>query len=146
MRLRLYHHGDGARVAYWEAGTGPPLALLHSGLLSHKEWEPVVEHLTDRFRIVLPDLPLHGDSEHDPRHPYTLEWLIEVMGGFTNEVLGPRPLLAGHDIGAEILLRGTLANVIKPSRLVLMGNRMHGKRPRAGMRMAWRVAAQAGAI
>ena len=27
MKLRLYHHPDGARVAYREAGTGPPLAL-----------------------------------------------------------------------------------------------------------------------
>ena len=30
MKLRLYHHPDGARIAYREAGTGPPLALLHS--------------------------------------------------------------------------------------------------------------------
>ena len=30
MRLRLYHHGDGARIAYREAGTGPGLALFHS--------------------------------------------------------------------------------------------------------------------
>ena len=41
MKLRLYHHPDGARVAYREVGTGPPLALLHSALLSHKELEPV---------------------------------------------------------------------------------------------------------
>ena len=38
MKLRLYHHPDGARVAYREAGTGPPLALLHSALFSHREW------------------------------------------------------------------------------------------------------------
>ena len=54
MRLRLYHHPDGARVAYRELGAGPPLALLHSAFLSHKEWEPAVEHLADRFRVVLP--------------------------------------------------------------------------------------------
>ena len=30
MRLRLYHHHDGARVAYREAGAGPGIALLHS--------------------------------------------------------------------------------------------------------------------
>ena len=45
MRLRLYHHSDGARVAYREVGAGPPLALVHAGLLSHREWEPVVERL-----------------------------------------------------------------------------------------------------
>ena len=50
MRLRLYHHSDGARVAYREVGAGPPLALLHAGLLSHCEWEPglgrVLSHAT----------------------------------------------------------------------------------------------------
>ena len=71
MKLRLYHHHDGARVAYREAGTGPPLALLHSKLLSHREWEPLVEELSHRFRLVLPDLPLHGDSEDRPRHSYS---------------------------------------------------------------------------
>ncbi|CAA9475927.1 MAG: hypothetical protein AVDCRST_MAG85-310, partial [uncultured Solirubrobacteraceae bacterium] len=55
MRLRLFHAPDGARVAYREAGTGPGLAILHSGLLSHREFVPVVEQLSDRFRVVLPD-------------------------------------------------------------------------------------------
>ena len=36
----------------------------------------------DRFRLVLPDLPLHGDSEDRPRHPYSPDWLAEVLAGF----------------------------------------------------------------
>ena len=88
MKLRLYHHRDGARVAYREAGTGPPLALLHSAMLSYKEWEPIVDGLADRFRVVLPDLPLHGDSEDRPRHPYTPDWFADVLAGFCHEVLG----------------------------------------------------------
>ncbi len=55
---------------------------------------PVVEELADRFRVVLPDLPLHGDSEDRPRHPYTLDWLADVMAGFAADVLGPRAALA----------------------------------------------------
>ena len=146
MRLRLYHHSDGARVAYREAGTGPPLALLHSGLLSHKEWEPAVAHLSDRFRVVLPDLPLHGDSEDRPRHPYTLDWFADVMAGFAAEVLGPRPRIAGHDAGAEILLHAVLSGQIRPDRLVLMPNRMHAEPASAPGREALRLAACAGAI
>ena len=69
LRLRLFHAADGTRVAYREAGVGPGLVLLHSAGLSHREFEPVVEHLTHRFRLILPDLPLHGDSEDRPRHP-----------------------------------------------------------------------------
>jgi pimeloyl-ACP methyl ester carboxylesterase len=146
VRLRLYHHTDGARMAYRELGAGPPLALLHSGMLSHKEWEPAVEGLADRFRVVLPDLPLHGDSEDRPRHPYTLDWFGEVLGGFSAEVLGPRPLLAGHGAGAEILLQAVLSERIQPARLVLMSNRLHAPPAKARMRAAWQLTAQLAAV
>jgi pimeloyl-ACP methyl ester carboxylesterase len=146
MRLRLYHHPDGARVAYRELGAGPPLALVHSALLSHKEWEPAVEQLADRFRVVLPDLPLHGDSENNPRHPYTLDWYAEVLAGFVAEVLGPRPLLAGHDAGAEVLMHGVLTGQIRPARLVLMPSRMHAPPAHARLRGAWRWTARGAAL
>jgi pimeloyl-ACP methyl ester carboxylesterase len=146
MRLRLYHHPDGARVAYRELGAGPPLALLHSAMLSHKEWEPAVEQLSDRFRVVLPDLPLHGDSEDRKRHPYTLDWFAEVFSSFAADVLGPRPLIGGHDAGAEILLRAIETGGLRPGRLVLMGNRMHAPPRDARLRAAWRLAATAGVV
>src|SRR4051812_20281634 len=146
MRLRLYHHRDGARVAYRKAGAGPALALLHSGLLSHQEWEPAGDPPPHRFRVVLPALPLHGDSEQRPRHPYTRDWFAEVMAGFSAEVLGPRPLLAGHDAGAEILLRAVELGWVSPARLVLMGNRLHVPPARAGTRAAIQTAARAAAV
>jgi pimeloyl-ACP methyl ester carboxylesterase len=146
MRLRLYHHPDGARMAYREVGTGPPLVLLHSELLSHKEWEPAVEGLADRFRVLLPDLPLHGDSEDRPRHPYTLDWFAEVLGGFAAEVLGPRPLIAGHGAGAEILLHAVLSERIRPARLVLMSDRLHAPPTYAHARAAWRLTTQLAAV
>jgi pimeloyl-ACP methyl ester carboxylesterase len=146
VRLRLYHHPDGARVAYREIGAGPALGLLHSGLLSHKEWEPAVEQLADRFRVVIPDLPLHGDSEARPRHPYTLDWFAEVIAGFSAEVLGAKPLLAGHDAGAEILLRAVLSDRIHPARLVLMPNRLHAPPANARTRTAWQLVTRAAIV
>jgi pimeloyl-ACP methyl ester carboxylesterase len=146
MRLRLYHHHDGARVAYRETGTGPGIALLHSIGLSHREWEPVVAPLSARFRVVLPDLPLHGDSEDRPRHPYTADWLTEVMAGFCREVVGTRPLLAGHDLGAELAVRAVITGQLEPARMVLMPNRLHRRYEHSRKRTAWRVAARAGAV
>ncbi len=146
MRLRLYHHRDGARVAYRETGTGRPLVLLHSLGLSHREWEPIVEPLQSRFRLVLPDLPLHGDSEDRPRHPYTPGWLTEVIAGFCTEVAGSRPLLGGHDLGAELALRAVITDQLKPARLILMSNRLHRREQLGGRRRAWRVACRAAAL
>ncbi len=146
MRLRLYHHRDGARVAYRETGTGPPLALFHSIGLSHREWEPIVGALEARFRVVLPDLPLHGDSEDRPRHPYTVDWMTEVIAGFCEAELGGRPLLAGHDLGAELILRATTRGLLRPARLVLLPNRLHRREEFPARRAAWRVASRTAAL
>jgi len=146
VKLRLYHHHDGARVAYRESGSGPALALLHSAGLSHMEFEPIVELLEDRFRVVLPDLPLHGDSEDRPRHPYTPDWFAEVLAGFSNEVLGPRPIIGGHGLGAEVVLRMLEREEITPSRLILLPNRLHRRATHEQLRRGWRVAVRAAAV
>lgn len=146
MRLRLYHHPDGARVAYRETGTGPPLVLLHSLGLSHREWEPIVAPLSDRFRVVLPDLPLHGDSEDRPRHAYSPEWLADVLAGFCAEAGGPRCIIAGHDLGAELALLTTGSERLTPSRLVLMPNRLHRRDEFVTRRAVWRTACRLAAL
>jgi pimeloyl-ACP methyl ester carboxylesterase len=146
MRLRLYHHPDGTRVAYRQAGTGPPLGLVHSGLLSHMEWEPSVEQLSAHFRVVLPDLPLHGDSEDSPDHPYTLDWFADVLAGFAADVLGSRPAIGGHGAGAEIVMHAAATGRIRPDRLVVMPNRLHAPPQAARRRSVWRAAAMAGAV
>jgi pimeloyl-ACP methyl ester carboxylesterase len=146
VRLRLYHHLDGARIAYREVGTGPAIVLLHSLGLSHREWEPVVGPLSERFRVVLPDLPLHGDSEDRPRHPYTPEWLADVVAGFCREVAGPSPLVAGHDVGAEIALLMVTTSRIEPARLVLMPSRLHRRGAQGPKRTMWRAATRAASL
>jgi pimeloyl-ACP methyl ester carboxylesterase len=146
MRLRLYHHHDGARVAYRETGTGPALVLLHSLGLSHREWEPIVSPLSERFRVVLPDLPLHGDSEDRPRHPYSPDWLADVIAGFCIEAGGPRVMVGGHDLGAELALLAVATGRLEPTRLVLMPNRLHRRDEFAARRSAWRAACRMGAL
>ena len=146
MRLRLFHAPDGARVAYREAGTGPPLVLLHSLLLSHREFAPVAAELTHRHRLVLPDLPLHGDSEDRPRHPYTLDWLADVMAAFIRDTCGPRANVAGHEAGAEIVLRAMATDRLPVGRLVLLGNRMHGAGHPSPLRRRWAPLARLGGV
>jgi len=146
VKLRLYHHPDGARIAYREAGTGPPLALLHSQGLTHREFEPVVDALADRHRVVLPDLPLHGDSEDRPRHPYTPEWLTDVLAGFLADTCGPRPLVAGHGVGAHLALRAIAEQRVTPAKLVLLPSPMHTRPRRSGFEKAGRVAVKAAVV
>ena len=146
VRLRLYHHPDGARVAYREVGAGPPLALLHSALLSHKEWEPAVE----RSRRALPRRaarPAAARRLRGPSAPPLHARLVRRGAGWVRaEVLGPRPLLAGHDAGAEILLHAVSSGRTRPSRLVLMPSRLHAPPTRPRTRAAWQMTAQLAAV
>ena len=106
MKLRLYHHPDGARVAYREQGTGPGAVLWHSELLSHRELTPLVEGLEHRYRVVLPDLPLHGDSEDRPRHPYTLRLARRGRRAASARTSAGRGRSsAATALGAELVLR-----------------------------------------
>jgi pimeloyl-ACP methyl ester carboxylesterase len=146
VRLRLWHSAAGARIAYREVGTGPPLILVHSAGLSHREFEPAVEGLAHRFRLVLPDLPAHGDSEDRPRHPYTFDWLAEVLAAFCTDVGGRRPVVGGHGLGADLLVRGIELGRLRPGRLVLLPCRLHRPPEHVKARGAWLSAARAAGL
>ena len=39
-------------ISYDAAGNGPPLLLLHAGIVDRRMWDPVWESLTARFHAV----------------------------------------------------------------------------------------------
>jgi len=54
---------DDVEIFYEIRGSGPPVALLHPFPCHHEFWNPVAEALDSRYRLILPDLRGHGDSE-----------------------------------------------------------------------------------
>ena len=58
----------GISTAILEAGSGPPLILLHGGIeCGGVYWAPAVARLAQEHRLVLPDLPGLGESEPAPQ-------------------------------------------------------------------------------
>jgi pimeloyl-ACP methyl ester carboxylesterase len=72
--------------------------------------------------------------------------MADVIAGFCRDTLGPRPLVGGHGMGAELLLRAVTSGRLRPRRLVLMSNRLHGPVIRPALVRSWRVASQVGAV
>src|SRR5271166_4296401 len=56
------HSGD-AEIFFETRGDGPPVVLLHPFPSNHEFWYPIVAALESRYRLILPDLRGHGDSE-----------------------------------------------------------------------------------
>ena len=54
---------DDAEILYEIRGDGPPVLLLHPFPCHHEFWNPVAAALESRYRLILPDLRGHGDSE-----------------------------------------------------------------------------------
>jgi pimeloyl-ACP methyl ester carboxylesterase len=59
QRLR----SDDAEIVYEIVGSGPPVVLLHPFPVHHEFWDAIVPVLSSRYRLILPDLRGHGDSE-----------------------------------------------------------------------------------
>jgi 3-oxoadipate enol-lactonase len=52
-----------AEIFYEIRGSGPPVVLLHPFPCNHEFWNPIAVALDSRYRLILPDLRGHGDSE-----------------------------------------------------------------------------------
>jgi pimeloyl-ACP methyl ester carboxylesterase len=99
--MELLKSGD-AQIAYKLVGQGPSLVLLHPFPSNHEFWVPVAESLSSRYRLLLPDLRGHGDSEIGEgsatmeKHAADLVRLCEQTG------FG-RAIFVGVSIGGYIL-------------------------------------------
>ena len=54
--------GD-AEIVYQILGDGPSVILLHPFPANHQFWLPVAQSLSTRYRLIMPDLRVHGDSD-----------------------------------------------------------------------------------
>jgi len=83
-------------------GSGPDLLLIH-GLSAHRgEWDDVTSILTDRFRVVRPDLAGRGDSAVDGDARFRLSDEVARLCAFIEAVGMRRPIIVGHSQGAAI--------------------------------------------
>jgi 3-oxoadipate enol-lactonase len=92
--------GD-AEISYWIFGEGPPIVLLHPFPVNHEFWLPVAEKLAPRYRVLLPDLRGHGESELG-EGPATMEkHAADVVHIMDDADIGRAPLI-GVSIGGYL--------------------------------------------
>jgi len=99
--MATFHSGD-AQLVYEITGTGPDLVLLHPFPLHHQFWDSVLEQLASRYRIFLPDLRAHGDSEAGDG-PVTMEKLADDLDRLCQEFDIRRAVFVGVSIGGYAL-------------------------------------------
>ena len=93
---------DDAQLSYTIVGEGPAVVLLHPTPVDHRFWLRAAEALAGRYRVILPDLRGHGQSEAG-NGPITIAKLGADVVRLL-DVLGiQRALFAGCSIGGYTL-------------------------------------------
>jgi len=101
FNLTMHLQSDDATLYYEVHGNGPDVVLLHPFPANHKFWLPVVESLATRFRLTLPDLRGHGQSQ--PGHgPATMQKHGKDILRICDEVGAHRAVFIGCSIGGYI--------------------------------------------
>jgi pimeloyl-ACP methyl ester carboxylesterase len=104
--VRYVTTADGAKIRAEVFGPadGPTLVFTHGWGTSSTEWYYAKEHLSDRFRLILWDLPGLGDSSQPPDRDYALETMARDLNVVLGLVNGKPVMLVGHSIGGMINL------------------------------------------
>jgi 3-oxoadipate enol-lactonase len=93
----------GIEIAYTDAGSGPVVVLLHGFPFDRSMWRGQVEKLSDRFRVIAPDLRGHGGTTVT-RGPSTMEEMADDVAALLDELNVPRAVLCGLSMGGYVAL------------------------------------------
>jgi len=110
---------DSQVVSYDDYGAGPGLMLVHGSPGSAGAWQTVGKRLSDRFRIVAPNLPGYGGTSlEEPGGPDGVPHAAGLLESLIRET-GVPDVLAGHSYGGAVALTVALRGHVKPRALAL---------------------------
>jgi pimeloyl-ACP methyl ester carboxylesterase len=111
----------GARIHYFERGTGPTLLLIHGlGANMRVFTHSVLERLSDEFRVVLLERPGSGESTREARACARVRSQAETVSAFIRVMGLERPVLVGHSFGGAVALAVAVAHPEQVSGLALV--------------------------
>jgi len=94
---------DGAPIAYWRSGSGPPLVLVHGSISDRTAWALVQPALEQRFTVYA----MHRRGrEGSAAGPHTMQQEFEDVASAVDAV-GEPVHLAGHSFGAVCSVEAT---------------------------------------
>jgi len=106
----------GQNIHYSECGSGDPLVLLHGLWGGLNEWQPILDPLCNKYRVLVMDfLGFHGSDKPDTTYHNAL--LAEFLVGFLRTLQLKDVTLIGHAMGANT---ATYTAVHHPERIAAL--------------------------
>jgi pimeloyl-ACP methyl ester carboxylesterase len=115
----LEMHGD--RIAYRDAGHGHALLLIHGMAGSSATWRAIIPQLSQKYRVIAPDLLGHGMSAK-PRGDYSLGAFAVFLRDLLDELGVDRATVIGQSLGGGIAMQFVHQHRDYCERLALIGS------------------------
>lgn len=91
---------NGIKIQYREKGTGDPLLLLHGFPLDGSMWDDQLEALSDRFRVIAPDLRGCGGSESS--ESTSMEQMADDAAALLEKLGIAKAIVCGFSMGGYV--------------------------------------------
>ena len=93
------------RIHYVTAGKGSrTIVFIHGWACNLGFWREQVAALADKARLILIDLPGHGQSDK-PQTAYTMDFFADAVLAVLREAKVDKAIFIGHSMGAAVLCR-----------------------------------------
>lgn len=117
---QLIEISPGFNVHVRDQGRGPALFLVHGSNASLHTWEPWVEQLQNRYRIITLDLQGHGLTGPIPSRCYTSECMVETVEAVRAKLGIERMAIGGNSMGGAVAWRYALSHPDRVAALILV--------------------------
>jgi pimeloyl-ACP methyl ester carboxylesterase len=118
---------DGLTLSCYVLGKGKPVVLLHGLGASKITWLPLLAPLAQRHRVIVPDLPGHGESEK-PRQEYTPRFYARAVRHLMDALEVDRAAVVGNSLGGRIAVELALRSPGRVAALALLDPSVPGLR------------------
>jgi 2,6-dioxo-6-phenylhexa-3-enoate hydrolase len=115
---------DGVKIHYNEAGSGDPLVMLHGGGPGASGWSNFATNigpLSERFRVILMDLPGFGKSDSVTVTGGRAAYNARILSGLLKQLDIPKAHLVGNSMGGATSAKTAIDYPDQVDKLVLMG-------------------------
>ena len=109
---------DGAQLFSFEEGNGRVIVMLHGAMADHTAALPVVAPLSQRFRVVAPDLRGSGRSSYGGR--LSFDQLVDDLEALLDHLGVERAVVGGISGGSGIALGFALRHLARTAGLILI--------------------------
>lgn len=90
-------------LAYTEAGSGPPIVLIHGYPFNRSLWTEQTEALRSKYRVVTPDLRGFGESDSSAG-PATMTRMAADVAALMDELRIQQAVIGGLSMGGYVAL------------------------------------------